>query len=192
MDHQSFASWELRLVFRLMRRATSLVHTSEMKILLNLSLIIIIIIQTDIPQEQTSTGFTFQEKKAAEDWERLQLQSDSNVQDYRSTSAKQRDPLIVLRSEIPSGICAKLRTVAARNNRVHMPWSLYYCFFAPHIWYCSSRTSRSWRNTTGEVVTISLYDNFENNVYPLLIVCQQPDCQLPDRYEGTTCEARVL
>ena len=27
----------------------------------------------------------------------------------------------LLRSEIPSGICAKLRTVAARNNRVHMP-----------------------------------------------------------------------
>jgi len=27
----------------------------------------------------------------------------------------------VLRSEIPSGICAKLRTVAASNNRVHMP-----------------------------------------------------------------------
>ena len=41
--------------------------------------------------------------------------------------------LPVLRSEIPSGICAKLRTVAASNNRVHMPWSLYYCLFAPHI-----------------------------------------------------------
>ena len=27
----------------------------------------------------------------------------------------------LLRSEIPSGICAKLRTVAASNNRVHMP-----------------------------------------------------------------------
>jgi len=27
----------------------------------------------------------------------------------------------LLRSEIPSGICAKLYTVAARNNRVHMP-----------------------------------------------------------------------
>jgi len=27
----------------------------------------------------------------------------------------------------------KLRTVAASNNRVHMPWSLYYCLFAPHI-----------------------------------------------------------
>jgi len=27
----------------------------------------------------------------------------------------------VLRSEIPSGICAKLRTVAASNNRVRMP-----------------------------------------------------------------------
>jgi len=33
----------------------------------------------------------------------------------------------------PSGICANLRTVAASNNRVHMPWSLYYCLFAPHI-----------------------------------------------------------
>ena len=38
-----------------------------------------------------------------------------------------------LRSEIPSGICAKLRTVAASNNRVHIPWSLYYCLFAPRI-----------------------------------------------------------
>ena len=41
--------------------------------------------------------------------------------------------IVVLRSEITSGICAKLRTVAASNNRVHMPWSLYYCLFAPHI-----------------------------------------------------------
>ena len=40
---------------------------------------------------------------------------------------------VLLRSEIPSGICAKLRTVAASNNRVHMPWSLYYCLFVPHI-----------------------------------------------------------
>jgi len=41
--------------------------------------------------------------------------------------------IVVLRSEIPSGICAKLRTEPARNNRVHMPWSLYYCLFAPRI-----------------------------------------------------------
>ena len=43
-------------------------------------------------------------------------------------------------------MCAKLRTVAASNSRVHMPWSLYYCLFAPHIyvWCCSSRISRSW------------------------------------------------
>ena len=40
---------------------------------------------------------------------------------------------MLLRLEIPSGICAKLRTVAASNNRVHMLWSLYYCLFAPHI-----------------------------------------------------------
>jgi len=29
--------------------------------------------------------------------------------------------LLLLRSEILSGICAKLCTVAASNNRVHMP-----------------------------------------------------------------------
>jgi len=40
---------------------------------------------------------------------------------------------ILLRLEIPSSICAKLCTVAASNNRVHMPWSLCYCLFAPHI-----------------------------------------------------------
>ena len=55
------------------------------------------------------------------------------------------DCLALLRSEIPSGICARLRTVAASNNRDHTPWSLYYCLFAPHILWCySSRTSRSW------------------------------------------------
>ena len=32
-----------------------------------------------------------------------------------------------------SGMCTKFRIVAASNNRVHMPWSLYYCLFAPHI-----------------------------------------------------------
>jgi len=30
-------------------------------------------------------------------------------------------------------MCAKLHTVAASNNRDHMPWSLYYCLFALHI-----------------------------------------------------------
>ena len=40
--------------------------------------------------------------------------------------------ILVSRSEIPSCMCTKLRTVAASNNRVHMPWSLYYCLFAPH------------------------------------------------------------
>jgi len=45
---------------------------------------------------------------------------------------------------LKSGMWAELRTVAANNNRVHMPWSLYYCLFAPHMWCCSSCTSRSW------------------------------------------------
>jgi len=68
---------------------------------------------------------------------------------WRLNSARPSNPghsTILLRSEIPSGICAKLHTVAASNNRVHMPWSLYSCLFAPHIyvWYCSSHTTRSW------------------------------------------------
>jgi len=40
----------------------------------------------------------------------------------------------VLRSESPSGICVKLRTVAASNNRVHPTRSLNYCLFAPNIY----------------------------------------------------------
>jgi len=55
---------------------------------------------------------------------------------WRMNSARPSHPghsTILLRSEIPSVICAKLCTVAARNNRVHMPWSLYYCLFAPCI-----------------------------------------------------------
>jgi len=51
----------------------------------------------------------------------------------------------LLRQESPSGMCAKLHTVAASNNRDHSPRSLYYCLFAPDIYgCCSSRTSRSW------------------------------------------------
>jgi len=42
---------------------------------------------------------------------------------------------ILLRSESPSGMCAKLRTVAATsNNRVYLTRSLYYCLFAPLIY----------------------------------------------------------
>jgi len=44
-----------------------------------------------------------------------------------------RCTLVVLRSESPSGICEKLRTVAASNNRDHAPRSLNYCLFAPHV-----------------------------------------------------------
>jgi len=78
--------------------------------------------------------------------------------------------MVLLRSENLSGICAKLRTVAASNNRVHMPWSLsvyarHYvksftslvspeitrhdhsfiaCSRHIYVWCCSSRTPRSW------------------------------------------------
>ena len=40
---------------------------------------------------------------------------------------------VLLRSEIPSGMCAKLRTVAASNNRDHARNLSYYCLLALHI-----------------------------------------------------------
>jgi len=69
-------------------------------------------------------------------------------------------PLLVLRSEIPSGKCAKLRTVAASNNGDHPTRSLYYCLFAPRIYIFVLRAhpvrgeSHNQRNATGEVATI--------------------------------------
>jgi len=39
----------------------------------------------------------------------------------------------VLRSKSPSGMCAKLRTVAT-NNWIHPTILLYYCLFAPVIY----------------------------------------------------------
>jgi len=68
--------------------------------------------------------------------------------------------LILLRSECQSGMCAQLRTVAASNNRVHMPWSLYYCLFTPHTCGVVLRAhsvrgeSHIERNANGEVTTI--------------------------------------
>ena len=51
-------------------------------------------------------------------------------------------------SEIPSGMCAKLRTVAASNNRDRARNLSHYCLLAPHILCCySSCTSRSWWTT---------------------------------------------
>ena len=51
---------------------------------------------------------------------------------------------ILLRSKIPSGVCAKLRTVAANNNSDHARNLSYYCLLATRIHICSSRTSHSW------------------------------------------------
>jgi len=68
----------------------------------------------------------------------------------------------LLQSEIPSGMCAKLRTVAARNNTDHPTRSLYYCLFAPHTYIFVLRAhpvrgeSYNQRNTTGEVATLAV------------------------------------
>jgi len=69
----------------------------------------------------------------------------------------------MLRSEIPSGMCAKLHTVAASYNRVHASQSLYYdyyCLFAPHIYGVVLRAhpvrgeTHIQRNADGEVATV--------------------------------------
>jgi len=68
---------------------------------------------------------------------------------------------ILLRSEIPSGMCAKLCIVAASNNRDHARNLSYYCLLAPRIYIFALRAhpargeSHNQRNTTGEVATTS-------------------------------------
>jgi len=60
----------------------------------------------------------------------------------------------------PNGKCAKLRTVAASNYRVHMSWSLYYWLFAPLSYSVFLRAhpvrgeSHNQRKATGEVATV--------------------------------------
>jgi len=66
---------------------------------------------------------------------------------------------VLLRSEGPSGMCAKLSSVAASNNRDHAPQSLYYCLFAPHICVVLRAhpvrgESHIQRNANGEVATV--------------------------------------
>ena len=67
---------------------------------------------------------------------------------WRLNSARPPHPghsTILLRSEIPSGMCPKLRTVAASKNRDHARNLSYYCLLGLQIWWCnSSCTSRSW------------------------------------------------
>jgi len=72
----------------------------------------------------------------------------------------------VLRSEIPSGMCAELRTAAASNNRDHPTRSLYYCLFAPNTYTFVLRAhpvrceSPNQRNTTGEVARQAWFTDF--------------------------------
>jgi len=69
---------------------------------------------------------------------------------------------MVLQSESSSGMCAKLHTVAASNNRDHPTRSLYYCLFAPHMYGIVLRAHSVrgeppiQRNASGEFATMSL------------------------------------
>ena len=81
----------------------------------------------------------------------------------------------MLRSESSNGMCAKLRTVAASNNRDHAPQSLYYCLFAPHICGVVLRAhllcgeSHIQRNASGEVTTT--FPAFYNEPHRSHVLC---------------------
>jgi len=82
---------------------------------------------------------------------------------------------LVLRSEILSGICAKLRTVAASNNRDHMPLSLYIACLR-HIYkvvilhaHPIRGESHNQHNATREVVTTS--PPFNNEPHRSHVLC---------------------
>jgi len=76
----------------------------------------------------------------------------------------------------PSGMCAKLRTVAASNNREHAPQSIYYCLFAPHISGVFLRAhpvrgeSHIQRKANGEVATTS--PHFCNEPHRSHVLCE--------------------
>jgi len=87
---------------------------------------------------------------------------------------------LVQHSESPSGgKCAKLRTVAASNNRGHAPQSLCYCLFAPHICIGVVLRAHSVRgesrircNASGVVATLVKY-NFMKLVHVRLLTRKQ-------------------
>ena len=88
--------------------------------------------------------------------------------------------VLLLRSQSPSGICAKLRTVAASNNRVHAPQSFYYCLyclFTPRTHFAVLRAhpvrgeSHIQRNATREVATL-YYNRHDGVIHAcVLIAC---------------------
>ena len=79
--------------------------------------------------------------------------------------------MVVLRSEIPSGMCAKLRTMAASNNRDHARNLSYYCLLAPRIYngvilhaHPVRGESHNQRNTTGEVASVECNISQSNHI----------------------------
>ena len=81
---------------------------------------------------------------------------------HGTTSTSWSQHYFVAIRKAPNDMCAKLSTVAARNNRVHVPQSLYYCLFAQHIRIVVLRAHpvrgepHIQRNATREVATVAV------------------------------------
>ena len=85
-----------------------------------------------------------------------------------------------MRSEIPSSMCAKLRTMAASNNRDHARNLSYYCLLALHIWRCySSCTSvcgesqSTQHHPRGCSITMGQFWNLAKKIYKTSIIIFQ-------------------
>ena len=91
-----------------------------------------------------------------------------------------------VRSESPSGMCAKLHTVAARNNRDHPMKSISYCLFAPRIYGCwSSHISCSWWITHSMQRQLRGCNSFRANWEVAIVLGIQPHGQLTPRAIAT-------
>jgi len=110
--------------------------------------------------------------------EKVNLQALLNFNNNRPWPIKNSSVahrLRVLSSESSSDMCAKLRTMAASNNRDHLTRSLYCCLFMPYIYgvflhaHLVRGESHIYRNTTRQVAKTSppLY----NQPHRLHILC---------------------
>jgi len=79
-----------------------------------------------------------------------------------SLSSLSLDQFYCCEQKSPSGMCAKLRTVAVSNKRFHAPQSLYYCLVTPHLYIIVLRAhpgrgeSHNQCNATGEFPTLPI------------------------------------
>jgi len=138
----------------------------------------------------------------------------SRVRCHATAHGSTNEHMTILRSEGPSGMCAKLRTAAASNNRDHAPQPLfayasryvqsftsYYrqsfharttlllLVRATYIWCCSSRTSRSWWIAQS---TQRQRRGCNNSEFAQLWISSRVRCSVPGRFKSKVHQLWLL